>query len=156
MERMVVGDKKKGQGNARLAGAVEMARQAGKEDLDTRRKKYCLATRYRGLWGSVWPDFGKEEESDEDSEVDNEEELRREIIEEVNKEQNNNISLTHDESISDLLKVLPGSGVRVRVKKRANTSIDDQDRGSPKAVRSTPASTPEKSAKDISLLKENV
>jgi len=157
MERMVVGDKMKGQWNARLAGAIEMAKQAGREDLDTRRKKYCLATRFRGPWGSVWPDFGKEEESNEDSDLENEEELCREIIEEVNKDQNNNISLTHDESIFDVLKVLPVSGASVRGKKRANMSIDVQDRVSPKAARSAFASTSEKSpTKEISPSKENV
>ena len=34
VERMVVGDKPKGIWNRRLADAVEMARQAGLEDLD--------------------------------------------------------------------------------------------------------------------------
>ena len=34
VERMVVGDKPKEKWNTRLAGAVEMARQAGWEDLD--------------------------------------------------------------------------------------------------------------------------
>ena len=36
VERMVVGDKPKGKWNTRLADAVEMARQAGWEDLDLR------------------------------------------------------------------------------------------------------------------------
>ena len=58
LERMLVGDKMKEQWNSRLAGAVEMAGEAGREDLDTRRKTYCLAARFRG---SIWPGFGKED-----------------------------------------------------------------------------------------------
>ena len=48
LERMLVGDKMKEQWNSRLAGTVEMAGEAGREDLDTRRKKYNLAARFRG------------------------------------------------------------------------------------------------------------
>ena len=88
---MIVGDKLKGQWNARLAGAIEMARQAGMEDLDTRRMKHCLATRFRGPWGSLWPDFGQEI-SNKDDDMDDEEELYKEMIEKVDKDQNNNTS----------------------------------------------------------------
>ena len=50
VERMVVGDKPKGKWNTRLAGAVEMARQAG------------WVGRF-GPWEPVWPGFRKEEET---------------------------------------------------------------------------------------------
>ena len=153
---MVVEDKLKGQWNARLVGAIDMARQAGKEDLDTRRKKYCLATRFRGQWGSVWPDFEKEI-SNEDDDMDDEEELYREMIEEVDKDQNNNISLTHDESISEVLKAIPVHDVSVRGKKRACMSFDDEEERNPKAALPSPASISEKvTAKAVSSLKENV
>ena len=153
---MGVGDKLKGQWNARLAGAFEMASQAGREDLDTRRRKYCLATRFKGPWGSVWPDFGKEV-SNEDDEMDDEEELCREMIEEVDKDQNNNISLTHDESISEVLKAIPVHDVSVRGKKSASMSNDDGEERNPKAAQPSPASISEKvTAKAVSSLKENV
>ena len=50
VERMVVGDKPKGKWNTRLAGAVEMARQAG------------WVGRF-GPWEPMWPGFRKEEET---------------------------------------------------------------------------------------------
>ena len=48
MERFVVMEKMKGTWSGRLTEAVEMARQAGREDLETRRKKFCLAVRFKG------------------------------------------------------------------------------------------------------------
>ena len=50
-ERLVFMDKN---GNGRLTGAMEMARQAGKDDLERRGKKLCLAARFRGPWRPVF------------------------------------------------------------------------------------------------------
>ena len=40
LERLVFMDKNKGTRSERLAGAMEMARQAGKDDLERRRRKF--------------------------------------------------------------------------------------------------------------------
>merc|ERR1719341_3162704 len=42
--------------NARLMKAVQLAEDALKEDLVTRRARHCLAARFKGPWGPVWPD----------------------------------------------------------------------------------------------------
>ena len=43
--------------NARLMKAVQLAEEALKEDLVTRRARHCLAARFKGPWGPVWPDW---------------------------------------------------------------------------------------------------
>ena len=43
--------------NARLMKAVQLAEDALKEDLVTRRLRHCLAARFKGPWGPVWPDW---------------------------------------------------------------------------------------------------
>ena len=43
--------------NARLMKAVQLAEDALKEDLVTRRARHCLAARFKGPWGPVWPDW---------------------------------------------------------------------------------------------------
>ena len=47
LERMVEGEEEKFK-SKRLCQAMEMARQAGREDLETRRRNYCLAARFKG------------------------------------------------------------------------------------------------------------
>lgn len=64
VERMVEGQEKRSS-NKRLCQAMEVARKAGREDLETRRRKYCLAARFDGPWGDVWPGWGEEESEDE-------------------------------------------------------------------------------------------
>ena len=66
MERLVFTDKKKRAWNERLPGAMKMARQAGREDLEARRRKFCLAARFKSPWGPVWPGWGREEDDYED------------------------------------------------------------------------------------------
>ena len=78
MERLVFTDKKKRVWNERLTGAMEMARQAGRDDLEARR-------RFKGHWGPVWPGWGREEDDYEDhysdeSDSEAEEEICREMI----------------------------------------------------------------------------
>ena len=51
MERLVFTDKKKRAWNERLPGAMEMARQVGRDDLEARRRKFCLASRFKGQVG---------------------------------------------------------------------------------------------------------
>ena len=85
MERLVFTDKKKRAWNERLPGAMEMARQAGREDLEARRRKFCLAARFKSPWGPVWPGWGREEDDYEDhysdeSDSEAEEEICREMI----------------------------------------------------------------------------
>ena len=41
--------------NGRLMKAVHLAEEAMKEDLMQRRRNYCLAARYKGVWGPSWP-----------------------------------------------------------------------------------------------------
>jgi len=43
--------------NARLMKAVQLAEDALKENLVTRRARHCLAARFKGPWGPVWPDW---------------------------------------------------------------------------------------------------
>ena len=66
MERLVFTDKKKRAWNERLPGAMKMARQAGIEDLEARRRKFFLAVRFKGPWGPVWQGWGREEDDYED------------------------------------------------------------------------------------------
>ena len=85
MKRLVFTDKKKRAWNERLPGAMEMARQAGRDDLEARRRNFCLAARFRGHWGPVWPCWGREEDDYEDhysdeSDSEAEEEICREMI----------------------------------------------------------------------------
>jgi len=49
--------------NARLMKAVQLAEDALKEDLVTRRARHCLAVRFKGPWGSVWPDWMEQQSS---------------------------------------------------------------------------------------------
>jgi len=159
VERFVLGDKVKGPRSDRLVAAIEMARQAGREDLDTRRRKYCLATRFKGPWGPVWPFFGKEsdnmDESDSDvgSDSETEEELCREVLEEVGRGGNINISLTHDMSISTVL----ADGGRKR--SLAVTVAEDEDEGCVSKISRLGISLQKKRSSEkirISPLKENV
>ena len=92
LERMRGKKEQKGVGSERLVEAVEMARQAGREELETRRRRYCLANRFKGPWGPVWPGWGEEEEDDRmeageeerrnvDLDLETEEEICRQILE---------------------------------------------------------------------------
>ena len=47
--------------NARLMRAVQLAEDALKEDLVTRRARHCLAARFKGPWGPVWPDWREQQ-----------------------------------------------------------------------------------------------
>ena len=49
--------------NARLVKAVQLAEDALKEDLVTRRRRHCLAARFKGPWGPVWPDWMDQQRS---------------------------------------------------------------------------------------------
>ena len=49
--------------NARLVKAVQLAEDALKEDLVTRRARHCLAARFKGPWGPVWPDWMEQQRS---------------------------------------------------------------------------------------------
>ena len=46
--------------NGRLMKAVHLAEEAMKEDLMQRRRNYCLAARYKGVWGPAWPGCDEE------------------------------------------------------------------------------------------------
>jgi hypothetical protein len=39
----------------RMCQEMEIARQAGREDLEMRRRTYFLAAKFEGPWGDVWP-----------------------------------------------------------------------------------------------------
>jgi len=47
--------------NARLMKAVQLAEDALKESLVTRRARHCLAARFKGPWGPVWPDWADQQ-----------------------------------------------------------------------------------------------
>jgi len=49
--------------NARLMKSVQLAEDALKEDLLTRRARHCLAARFKGPWGPVWPDWREQQRS---------------------------------------------------------------------------------------------
>ena len=49
--------------NARLMKAIQLAEDALREDLVTRRARHCLAVRFKGPWGSVWPDWMEQQSS---------------------------------------------------------------------------------------------
>merc|ERR1719357_2236306 len=40
--------------------ALHLAEEAMKEDLMQRRRNYCLAARYKGVWGPAWPGCDEE------------------------------------------------------------------------------------------------
>ena len=46
--------------NGRLMKAVHLAEEAMKEDLMQRRRNYCLAARFKGVWGPAWPGCDEE------------------------------------------------------------------------------------------------
>ena len=48
--------------NVKLQYAFEIAKEASKESLLTRRSKYCLANRFKGPWGPVWPFWEPQED----------------------------------------------------------------------------------------------
>ena len=46
---------------SRLAKAFEEAVSASEQRITLRRRQHCLAARYKGPWGPVWPGYGEEE-----------------------------------------------------------------------------------------------
>ena len=51
---------------SRLSKAFEEAVSASEQSVTVRRRQHCLAARYKGPWGPVWPGCGEEEDGFED------------------------------------------------------------------------------------------
>ena len=62
--------------NARLLKAVQLSEEASKQDLVTRRERHCLAARFKGHWGPVWPGWMEQQRSS----VGNREERDDELV----------------------------------------------------------------------------
>ena len=62
--------------NARLLKAVQLSEEASKQDLVTRRERHCLAVRFKGHWGPVWPGWMEQQRSS----VGNREERDDELV----------------------------------------------------------------------------
>ena len=131
LERMVEGEEEKSK-SKRLCQAMEMARQAGREDLETRRRNYCLAARFEGPWGDVWPGWGEEEEEGEESEDDREDVMEENICIERRKSKPRKIGVTLANQAS-VAGVRSLSARNVNAVKRASdvSSGDDEEGNGP-------------------------
>ena len=112
---------------SRLTDALEMAKQAAGEDLDTRRRRYCLTSRFRGPWGAdVWPGWGEYNDDDQDYSSDSEDELCKEMMKEVGRDKRSRIDLSHDEDVLDVLESVTHFGDNSRnMLKRKRSHRDD-------------------------------
>merc|ERR1712096_37648 len=45
----------------RLKAAIDESSEASQIEIVERRKQFCFATRYKGVWGKPWPDFNHNE-----------------------------------------------------------------------------------------------
>ena len=74
---------------SRLAKAYEEAVSASEQSVTVRRKQHCLAAKYKGPWGPVWPGCGEEERGFEDeSDHLNMEQISQEIRSQPQDERN--------------------------------------------------------------------
>ena len=123
------GNKSSEKNNNKLQNALEMAKVAARESLLTRRSKYCLAKRFKGPWGTIWPFWEPQEDVrispgavnnvqvvDLDLEtsrtsMDIEEqavemmptEVSKDLLKTIRSANSRNVSLTDDNLLNDLL-----------------------------------------------------
>ena len=45
----------------RLKAAIDESSEASQIEIVERRKQFCFAARYKGVWGKPWPDFSRNE-----------------------------------------------------------------------------------------------
>jgi len=90
---------------ARLGKAFEEAMKAADMDLMDRRKEFCLASRFKGPWGPVWPGCGEEESGWYDGpDHYNVEQISQDIM--TQNEQDRNMSFIDKSFSCDVLKTV--------------------------------------------------
>jgi len=135
LEKFAVESFSKGNRSQRLHSAINVAREATRESLETRRKKYCLATRFKGPWGSsVWPEYDNDSSDSSDSDGESQVEDRRGQDEfEISRNENFSSIPNHDNS--DQTET---SGTEYSVPKQLLALLDNsQDRVDESEVRSS-------------------
>jgi len=90
---------------ARLGKAFEDAMKAADMNLMDRRKEFCLASRFKGPWGPVWPGCGEEESGWYDGpDHYNVEQISQDIM--TQNEQDRNMSFIDKSFSCDVLKTV--------------------------------------------------